>query len=211
MKPLSLRDGLLLLRGAGNRGCHVCCLLTPHPSTPVLIGGLSVHPPALFVRPISLRRASFNPPLQDESLPSATLHVTYHGAGLAHAACVEIGHDALDATFEFGTLARALARHTTKRPRLRLARSPNLNADVRPRKRSTKMAAYTLKACERCGNSDLKTKHIPGGSSRPSVYLVECPCGTQTKCFDTTVAAIKAWNADETIFVAPVGDSGSGQ
>jgi len=90
--------------GAGNRGCHVCCLLTPQPSTPVLTGGASVLPPALFVRPISLRPASFNPPLQDESLPSAIPSRYLSRSWTCHAFSPKIG-SMLDAWFDFGTLA----------------------------------------------------------------------------------------------------------
>lgn len=70
--------------GTDNWGCRVCCLLTPHPSTPILTDGASVRPSTLCVRPISLRSASFNPPLRNESLRRATLHAIYHRAGLAH-------------------------------------------------------------------------------------------------------------------------------
>ncbi len=72
---------------AGNWGCHVCCLLTPHPSLPVLADGVSVLP-AFTVRSARIFVLGFLKVLFPElPLPSTTLHVTYHGAGLAHAFC----------------------------------------------------------------------------------------------------------------------------
>ena len=51
-----------LIEEAGNWGCHVCCLLTPQSSSPVLADGASVLPPTLFVRPTFLSPASSRPP-----------------------------------------------------------------------------------------------------------------------------------------------------
>ena len=36
--------GCCLIKEADNWGCHVCCLLTPHPSTPILTDGVSITP-----------------------------------------------------------------------------------------------------------------------------------------------------------------------
>jgi len=65
------------IQEAGNWGCHVCCLLTPHPLRLYSPTGCQFVPSTLYVRPMSLRPASFNPPLRNESLPFATFHVTY--------------------------------------------------------------------------------------------------------------------------------------
>jgi hypothetical protein len=59
-------------------GAAVCVAFSPH-IHPRLYSptGCQFVPSTLYVRPISLRPASFNPSLRNESLPFATFHVTY--------------------------------------------------------------------------------------------------------------------------------------
>jgi hypothetical protein len=74
------------IQEAGNWGCHVCCLLTPHPSTPILTDGLSIRP-VYTVRSAHIFASSFLQPVLTERISAFRYLSCYLSirAGLTHA------------------------------------------------------------------------------------------------------------------------------
>jgi hypothetical protein len=64
--------GCCFSQEADNWGCHVCCLLTPHPSTPILTDGLSVLPVYTF-RSAHIFASGFLQPVLTERISAFVL------------------------------------------------------------------------------------------------------------------------------------------
>lgn len=113
------------LPGTDNWGCHVCCLLTPHPSTPILTDGLSVCP-VYTVRSAHIFALCFLQPAFTERISASRYPSCYLSRGWTCSLTLHKLRSMLDAESEFGTLAElhqqaaGLARHTTRRSRRRL-------------------------------------------------------------------------------------------
>ena len=73
--------GCCFIEEADNWGCHGCCLLTPHPSTPILTDGLSVIP-VYTVRSAHIFASGFLQPVLAERISAFVLPFMLSVTGL---------------------------------------------------------------------------------------------------------------------------------